>query len=271
MKRLLLSALALIMTTGAIAQGSSAGAQSVRVMPVPDNELNVRIWTRDREYRVGETLDIYYRTNRDAYVLIFSTSPDGETRQLLPNAYDSDNFVRGGQTYSIPNRGYQLQITPPTGREKLSIVAFSDRNRALEAYSTRRSEAFPKSDGPRAAISRVIVRPDDRERGRGRRYAEDSTTIQVVRGRGDWRDNDRWDNRRGYGSLSINSNPPGAYVYINGQYSGVTPLNMGQVRTGNYDITLNRPGYQPVRRRVNVGDGERERVYENLGSSVGYR
>src|SRR5690606_1761072 len=114
--------------------------------------------------------------------------------------------------------------------------------------------------------SRVIVRPDDRNRKRG--YAEDSTTI-LVKGRNDrdgrWdRDRDRDRTPRGYGRLSIDSDPGGAYVYVNGQYRGVTPLNVGQVKTGNYDIVLNRAGYEPLRKRVRVDDGEHERVDENL-------
>lgn len=281
MKRFALTALAVMLATGAMAQGPPARSESIRILPRPDAELNVRVWTQQREYQVGDDIQIYYRTNRDAYVLIFSTSPDGETRQLLPNAYDSENFVSGGQTYSIPNRGYRLEITPPTGRETISIVAFSERYRTMEPYRARKSEVFPKSDGPRAAVAKIIVRPDDRIRNRT--YAEDSTTIQV-RGRWDrddrWdRDNrwdngywdDRWDrdrgydyNQRGYGRLSIDSDPGGAYVYVNGQYRGITPLNIGQVRTGSYDIVLNRAGYQPLRKRVRVDEGERERVDENL-------
>lgn len=300
MKRLILISFALTLSMVAFAQPDRPQTQSVRVIPRPDNDLNVRIWTQNREYRIGENIQIYYRTSRDAYVLVFSTDANGETRQLLPNSYDSQNFTRGGVTYSIPNRGYSLEVSPPTGRETLSIVAFRERNQILDTYSARKSEVFPRSQGPRAAISRVIVRPDDSDRNR--RYAEASTTIQV---------NGRWsngpgngypgngpgsgypgngypgngpgsgypgsgypgngpgsgypgDNDRGYGRLTIKSDPGAAYVYIDRQYRGITPLDLQRISAGYHNITINRAGYYPVRKRVRVNDDERTRINEDL-------
>lgn len=261
MKRFILTlALGLAAVGGAVAQ-QSASQQSVRVVPVPDPDLSVRIWTDQETYNVGEYIRISYRATQNAYVLIFTTDPRGETRQLLPNSYDDDNYVRAGQTYTIPNRGYRLEVTPPSGRETISIVAFKDRNQALDAYRTRKSEAFPKSDGPRAAIARVRPVPDNSGR---QRYAEDSTTIRVV-GRSDNNNGGGHHGDRGdYGRLSVNSNPGGAYVYLNSQYRGVTPLDLGRVREGSYDLVINRPGYYPVRKRIRVQEDERTRISENL-------
>jgi len=257
MKRLLLTAMTALLTMGAVAQ--TAQQQSVRVVPVPDTDLSVRIWTDKQEYRVGEYIRINYRASRDAYVLIFTTDPKGETRQLLPNSYDSENFVRGGQAYSIPSGGYRLEVTPPTGRETISIVAFKERNRAMDAYRTRKSEAFPKSDGPRAAIARIEPRPDP---SGNRRYAEDSTTIRVT---------DRWNgggggggSHRDTGRLTIESNPRGAYVWVDREYKGITPVDLRNIRTGSHDVIIQRAGYQPVHKRVRVNKNDRTRVDENL-------
>ena len=278
MKKLLSLTMALLAAGAAIAQPEGAtvldsSPQSIRVAPVPDYQvpgpgprpqpdrnLSVNIWTNRSEVRVGEDITINYRASRDAYVLIFSTDADGVTRQLLPNPWDRDNFVRGGRSYSIPNRGYRLEVTPPKGRETLSIVAFREKSRAMDYYSPRSSnDPFPKmSGGARAAIQRIEPRPD----GKGSRYAEDSTSIRVY-GRNE---NGGPGHGGNYGDarLSVESNPSAAYVYINNQYMGITPLDLRSVRSGRYDVVINRAGYQPVRKRVYVSEGERVRVDERL-------
>lgn len=264
MKRLLTAVLAVLTATAALAQ-PGVQTRGVQVVPQPNRpgqSLDVRVWTDRNEYRVDDTIRVSYRANRDAYVLIFSKDADGKTRQLLPNAYDSDNFVRGGQTYTIPNRGYSLQVTPPKGRETISIVAFSERHQALSHFRANHTDPFPRSKGPKDAIARVIVRPDDNN-NRGR-YAEDSTTFRVYGRNENMPGHGGGSSHNNSGTLSIDSNPRGAYVYIDGTYRGATPFNAGRVPTGNYDITITRSGYETVRRRVRVDRGENERVYENL-------
>lgn len=44
----------------------------------------------------------------------------------------------------------------------------------------------------------------------------------------------------------IESNPPGAMVYQNGQVLGPTPLDLPFTYYGNYEFTLVRDGYEPT-------------------------
>jgi len=47
-----------------------------------------------------------------------------------------------------------------------------------------------------------------------------------------------------YGSLSVDSNPRGARVYLDNDYKGDTPLNLKNISVGQYSIKLVLPGYQ---------------------------
>lgn len=47
-----------------------------------------------------------------------------------------------------------------------------------------------------------------------------------------------------YGSLTINSNPSGAKVFLDNQYKGDTPLNLQDVPVGQYSIKLVLSGYE---------------------------
>jgi hypothetical protein len=48
-------------------------------------------------------------------------------------------------------------------------------------------------------------------------------------------------------TLSIQSNPPGAIVYLNGQEVGSTPLTRDFTFYGDYDVVLRKDGYQTLK------------------------
>ena len=47
-------------------------------------------------------------------------------------------------------------------------------------------------------------------------------------------------------TMIINSNPPGALVYLNGQEVGRTPLTHDFVWYGDYDVRVTKDGYEPL-------------------------
>lgn len=64
----------------------------------------IRIWTSHGEvYRRGERVRVYFRTERDAYVLILRADTDGRLRILFPRVPSENNYVRGGASYDVPN------------------------------------------------------------------------------------------------------------------------------------------------------------------------
>jgi len=110
----------------------------------PDDNLKVRVWTDRRSYVEGDPVRIYFWANEDAYIYIYDTDTRGVTQQIFPNYYDRDNFIRGGRVYSIPDRGYNLTVSGPEGREFLEAIAVSHhRNIRLPRHEWRRSEPFP--------------------------------------------------------------------------------------------------------------------------------
>jgi hypothetical protein len=48
-------------------------------------------------------------------------------------------------------------------------------------------------------------------------------------------------------SLSVNSNPPGALVYLNDQEVGRTPVNRDFTWYGDYDVQLRLEGYETLK------------------------
>lgn len=55
-------------------------------------------------------------------------------------------------------------------------------------------------------------------------------------------------------TLDVTSNPPGARVYVDGQYRGVTPLHLTNLRAGEHVFTFVREGFRRVSRLIKVGE-----------------
>lgn len=123
----------------------------LRVVPRPTPRLDVEIWTDRSHYRIGSDVRVYFRVERDARVYIFNTDASGHCSQIFPNAFDRDNWVRGGRTYSIPDSRYRLVATGPVGRESLTLVAYAEQTIYWREYHEFQSPSHPFPERPGGA------------------------------------------------------------------------------------------------------------------------
>ncbi len=242
--------------------------------PPRHRHFSVDIDTDRNSYYVGNSVRVTFRATDDAYVYIFSKDTAGVTRQIFPNYYDRDNFVRGGRTYSIPDRHYSLVTEGPAGRESLEIVAYRHRYDVLDRWHHfDRHEIFPQqsysSEKMRKSVERELkslrVHPRGHDRSwRNFDYAEDRTYF-TTRYPSHWhrhgRDYDpphvHYPSRHdGYnyieGTIRITSSPSGAEVYIDGVYAGRTPGTF-DADIGRSEVTLYSPGYKSKTMEINIG------------------
>ena len=69
----------------------------------------------------------------------------------------------------------------------------------------------------------------------------------------------------GFGSLSINSDPSGANVFIDDQYKGTTPLTISGLPTAHiYNIALTMQGYRTYSASVHIRNGKTSTVSATL-------
>lgn len=96
-----------------------------------DRYLDVEVWVdhSDGEYYEGENVVISFRSNRDAFVSIYSIDSRGRVNLLFPVDATDDNFIFGGVTYSLPgkNDDYDLAVTGPEGFENIQIIGSRER------------------------------------------------------------------------------------------------------------------------------------------------
>lgn len=100
-----------------------------RVVPVPRPgwEVDIEVWTdrgQDATYCVGDAIEIYFRTNVDAWVSLYDIDTTGRVQVLYPGPWERSALVRGGRTYRVsPEWGSRLAVVGPEGWEHLRAVA----------------------------------------------------------------------------------------------------------------------------------------------------
>lgn len=260
LKRLL--GLALLFASAASAQ-IVVSPQSIVVNPRPS--FGVDVWL-DRDtsgdgapsYQVGDEIRISVRPAEDSYVYVFDVKPNGEVTQIFPNRFDSDNFVRGGRTVTLPPSGarYVFNIAPPRGLSKVIAVAsrtqldtrqlarFDDED-DLFAHSTIGEEGFVQG-------FRIIVNPIPQAD-----WVTDTALYYV---------GDR-PAQAAYGTLQLRSTPRGAEAYVDGSFVGYTPLSFG-TRPGRHEVRFVLAGYEEFTTSVNVSPGRTEPVNATLQQRV---
>jgi PEGA domain/Protein kinase domain len=70
--------------------------------------------------------------------------------------------------------------------------------------------------------------------------------------------------KTGPGSLSVESRPTGARVFVDGRLSGTTPLVLSKVTAGSHDVRVERTGYRRWSARIRVTSGRRARLTASL-------
>ena len=115
--------------------------------------IAVRAWVdrEDATYTLGETVRLNVEVADDAYVWVFDTGTSGRVHRIFPNRFDTDNFVRSGETIAIPNgdAGYAFEVSHPRGVELLTVVATTGDSPLVDHLV----EASQPSGGPFLALA----------------------------------------------------------------------------------------------------------------------
>ncbi|OPZ22643.1 MAG: Caspase domain protein [candidate division BRC1 bacterium ADurb.BinA364] len=94
----------------------------------PDSpiKVNIELVSGARLLRKGELIAFRVLSSADGYLTVFNIDCEGGVHQLFPNEYDSDNFIRGGQTIVLPSpEHFDLEVIEPAGREFVQAIVTS--------------------------------------------------------------------------------------------------------------------------------------------------
>ncbi len=135
-----------------------------RIGGVQDKEITIR----EKKYRVGDRIVLYFKSERDCYLTLFNVGTSGKLTVLFPNYLIQDNFIRANEICSIPGRGwlFEYELSGPRGIEKIKAIATTSRHDLLDLEFSRK-EFFHSAGNSTAARDISIVEkrmesvPDD--------------------------------------------------------------------------------------------------------------
>ena len=111
-------------------------------------------------YRPGENVALTVETTEDAYIWVFDTGTSGRVHQLFPNEYAADNFVRAGQSLTLPDAedDYQFLVSEPAGVELLTVIASRNNKPLTRDLIDRETSAGPflALQGTAASLSKDL-------------------------------------------------------------------------------------------------------------------
>jgi len=96
-------------------------AQLIQTKP----PFKIELWTDKKRCKIGETITIYFRSEKDCYLTLIDITTSGKLYVLFPNHYATDNHIKAGRTYTIPGPDHPFVITigEPKGFERLKAIA----------------------------------------------------------------------------------------------------------------------------------------------------
>jgi hypothetical protein len=116
---------------GALLLGA-APAGAVSAVPTQSlrqsSRFQIDVWINREEggvYRPGESMRVFFRSNADAYVLVYNIDTEGYIHLVYPFGPSDPSRVEGGRAYRVPARHdpYDLVADGPAGMEYVVAVA----------------------------------------------------------------------------------------------------------------------------------------------------
>jgi len=228
----------LITILGVVGLAQPVAPKGIIPTPPESQELEVRIWVDKGSYIVEEPISIHYSVNKQVYVYIWDIEPDGTSHPIFPNSFPGgdQNYVAAGE-HTVPG---SWKVAPPLGTEYLQILATTTPVDPF-SFMTGDPEAFRLELEVRIL---GIVPVSER--------TWNFTSFEIVSGI-----------VPPYGTLIVNSFPPGAWITLNSTYVGYTPRTL-HVHQGIYRIVLSKGGYHDWSRTGYIRGGDTHTINATL-------
>lgn len=127
---------------------------------LPASDLKISTWLdrSDDTYKVGETVQLFVKTNQDAYVTVIDVGTSGKVHILFPNKYATDNRVLAHQPVQIPgpDAPYRIRVGGPAGHELIKVIATTRPDRVVSADQLSELGAFYAYRGTTASLTRDL-------------------------------------------------------------------------------------------------------------------
>jgi hypothetical protein len=219
------------------------------------NAPDIEIWTNkgyDATYYYGEDVAVYFRAERDCYVVVYDIDPSGAVTVLFPSNYYNSSFVTGDRVYRIPDyySDYTLEVSGGSGTEHIFAVAsyeYMEPPDFMRYIGYDYGEEAYYDDG--YFVNYMSGDLDGFVRYVNGRITNGPCSVAHARFHVDSRYRHHrhyryWDYDPYYvGSVWIGCSYPGAEIWIDGIYFGIAPVLVPYIYVGHHWVWAYYGGY----------------------------
>ncbi|MCJ7790747.1 MAG: PEGA domain-containing protein [Candidatus Atribacteria bacterium] len=216
----------------------------------PHPEFSLRLWL-DKErgvtYAPGERIKIFFQVSRDSFVTLYSYDTGGRGKIIFPNPYSPHNLVKAGEVNT-----FEGQIDPSTQPGIEYVLGFAttrpiptglipELNKDYKAFTHQLKgiiQPLPPTDWVQGNLLSYVITP-------------------IIP-------------PQSYGSISVNSNPKGAEIYLDDVYEGLTPLKLDNINLGQHGIKIVMSGYQEWASYISILPSQTTKVFADLMPQQSY-
>ncbi len=162
--------------------GQPASVAAPPPSPADADRLQVKVWTDRPSYRIGETLNVGLRVNRDAYVTLVDIGTSGDVTVIFPNRFHPSHFVRGGQDVVVPppGSGFSLVVQGPVGFDQIRAIATEEPVKLLASDFTGQTATFRSLDRVQTRNLSVVI-GSERDKAVAGKWAEQVIAVEIGR------------------------------------------------------------------------------------------
>jgi hypothetical protein len=117
----------------------------------------------DGVYSIGDRLILTFKSDEDAYLTILDFTSSGQIVQLFPNEWVKDNFVKAGETVTIPaeGSGYLMKVGGPVGVDAIKAIATNNDIQVFDAANKDVVGPFSVIKDPKSATRDILLLAED--------------------------------------------------------------------------------------------------------------
>ena len=160
----LLAALLLTSSASAEPEGTkdlTIDQKYVAEFAVAASDLKVTTWVdhKDDTYRVGDTLKLFVKTNRDAFITVVDVGTSGKVVVLFPNKHASDNRIGADKVLEIPGpkAPYDIRVSGPAGQELIKVIATTRPGSIIRADQLSELGPFQSYSGSAESFTKDLA------------------------------------------------------------------------------------------------------------------
>jgi hypothetical protein len=127
--------------------------------PSTTKTFNLAIYPNETEFKVGNELTFSVTAEHDCYLTLINVDEKYRTTVLFPNRFNESNFIKAGETYTVPSAaigGFKLIFQDP-GKETVLGKCNASRNEIYGIDHNFDASAYTTFDSYDTYVSRALV------------------------------------------------------------------------------------------------------------------